>query len=495
MNADSSKPDHHHQIIPMDLLTLAEQQLLKPGGLAGGDLDRVFAQLMGPSIDAADLYFAHSRSESWLLEDRIVKDGSHSIEQGVGVRAISGEKTGFAYSDEIVLPELLTAAQSARAIAQSGNPGNGHALAARETALLYPPIDPVDSLANDDKITLLREVDKFCRAEDPCVTQVIVSLAAGLDTVLIAASDGTLAADVRPLVRLNVQVIAERNGRREQGVAGGGGRYGYRELLANGRAHALAREAVRQALVNLDSVPAPAGTMTVVLGPGWPGVLLHEAIGHGFEGDFNRKGTSAFAGRMGEKVASPLCTVVDNGTLPNRRGSLSVDDEGTPSECTVLIENGVLKGYMQDKLNARLMGMRSTGNGRRESFAHLPMPRMTNTYMLAGASDPGEIIASVPRGLYAVNFGGGQVDITNGKFVFSASEAYLIENGKITRPVKGATLIGSGPEVLTRVSMVGNDLKLDEGVGVCGKEGQSVPVGVGQPTLKIDGMTVGGTST
>jgi TldD protein len=299
---------------------------------------------------------------------------------------------------------------------------------------------------------------------------------------------------VRPLVRLNVQVIAERNGRREQGTAGGGGRYGYRELLANGRAHALAREAVRQAIVNLDSIPAPAGTMTVVLGPGWPGVLLHEAIGHGFEGDFNRKGTSAFAGRMGDKVASPLCTVVDDGTLPDRRGSLSIDDEGVPSECTVLIENGVLKGYMQDKLNARLMGMRSTGNGRRESFAHLPMPRMTNTYMLPGQSDPGEIIASVPRGLYAVNFGGGQVDITNGKFVFSASEAYLIENGKITRPVKGATLIGSGPEVLTRVSMVGNDLKLDEGVGVCGKEGQSVPVGVGQPTLKIDAMTVGGTA-
>jgi TldD protein len=479
----------------MTLLTLAEQQLLKPGGFASTDLDRVFGQLMGPSIDAADLYFQHSRSESWMLEDGIVKDGSHSIEQGVGVRAISGEKTGFAYSDEIVLPELLTAAQSARAIAQSGNPGSGHALSAREAKALYAPIDPVESLANEDKIALLQEVDKFTRTLDPRVMQVIVSLSATLDTVLIAASDGTLAADVRPLVRLNVQVIAEQNGRREQGSAGGGGRYGYRELLANGRAHALAREAVRQALVNLESVPAPAGSMTVVLGPGWPGVLLHEAIGHGFEGDFNRKGTSAFAGRMGDRIASPLCTVVDDGTLPNRRGSLSVDDEGTASECTVLVENGVLKGYMQDKLNARLMGMRSTGNGRRESFAHLPMPRMTNTYMLPGKSDPGDIIASVSRGLYAVNFGGGQVDITNGKFVFSASEAYLIENGKITRPVKGATLIGSGPEVLTRVSMVGNDLKLDEGVGVCGKEGQSVPVGVGQPTLKIDAMTVGGTST
>jgi len=478
----------------MTLLALAEQRLLSPGGLAAGDLERVFSRLMGPSIDAADLYFQHSRSESWVLEDGIVKEGSHSIEQGVGVRAISGEKTGFAYSDEIVLPELLTAAQSARAIAQGGRDAGSHALAARQTPVLYPPIDPVESLPNEDKIILLREVDKFCRSADPRIGQVVVSLSAVVDTVLIAAADGTLAADVRPLVRLNVQVIAEQNGRREQGVAGGGGRYGYRELLANGRARALAHEAVRQALVNLESVPAPAGSMTVVLGPGWPGVLLHEAIGHGLEGDFNRKGTSAFSGRVGDKVAAAGVTVVDDGTLANRRGSLSVDDEGVPTECTTLIENGVLKGYMQDKLNARLMGTRATGNGRRESFAHLPMPRMTNTYMLAGAHDPQEIIASVERGLYAVNFGGGQVDITNGKFVFSASEAYLIENGRITRPVKGATLIGSGPEVLTRVSMVGNDLKLDEGVGVCGKEGQSVPVGVGQPTLRIDAMTVGGTA-
>ena len=478
----------------MTLLALAERQLLQPGGLSSGDLDRVFSQLMGPSIDAADLYFQHSRSESWVLEDGIVKEGSHSIEQGVGVRAMSGEKTGFAYSDEIVLPQLLTAAQSARAIAQSGVPGGGHALASNETRALYAPIDPVESLANEEKIALLREVDKFARAQDPCVNQVIVSISAVLDTVMVAAADGTLSADVRPLVRMNVQVIAERNGRREQGSAGAGGRFGYREFLANGRAHALAREAVRQALVNLDSVAAPAGTMTVVLGPGWPGVLLHEAIGHGFEGDFIRKGTSAFAKSMGEKVASELCTIVDDGTLPNRRGSLSVDDEGVPTECTTLISNGRLSGYMQDKMNARLMGSRPTGNGRRESFAHLPMPRMTNTYMLPGKSDPQEIIASVQRGLYAVNFGGGQVDITNGKFVFSASEAYLIENGKVTRPVKGATLIGSGPDVLMRVSMVGNDLKLDEGVGTCGKEGQSVPVGVGQPTLKIDSMTVGGTA-
>ncbi len=478
----------------MSLLALAEQRLLAPGGLVSTDLDRVFGQLVGPSIDAADLYFQHSRSESWMLEDGIVKDGSHSIEQGVGVRAMSGEKTGFAYSDEIVLPELLTAAKSARAIAQSGNDRAANALSASESRALYPPLDPVESIANEEKIALLREVDKYTRSLDPRITQVIVSLSATLDTVLVAAMDGTLAADVRPLVRMNVQVIAEANGRRESAHVGGGGRYGYRELLADGRAHGFAREAVRQALVNLESVPAPAGSMPVVLGPGWPGVLLHEAIGHGFEGDFIRKGTSAFAGRYGDRIAAKGVTVVDDGTLANRRGSLSVDDEGTPSECTVLVEDGILKGYMQDKFNAQLMGARSTGNGRRESFAHLPMPRMTNTYMLAGRHDPGEIIASVERGLYAVNFGGGQVDITNGKFTFSASEAYLIENGKVTRPVKGATLIGSGAEVLTRVSMIGNDLKLDEGVGVCGKEGQSVPVGVGQPTLRIDAMTVGGTA-
>jgi TldD protein len=478
----------------MTLLSLAEQRLLTPGGLASGDLDRVFSQLIGPSIDAADLYFQHSRSESWVLEDGIVKEGNHSIEQGVGVRAMSGEKTGFAYSDEIVLPELLTAAKSARAIAQSGSDRNTHALVARGAKQLYAPIDPLESIGNEEKIRVLREVDQFARSLDPRIGQVVVSLSATLDTVLVAAADGTLAADVRPLVRLNVQVIAEQNGRRESGSAGGGGRYSYPELLAEGRAHAFAREAVRTALVNLEAVPAPAGNMTVVLGAGWPGVLLHEAIGHGFEGDFIRKGTSAFAGRLGDRVAAPGVTVVDDGTLSNRRGSLSVDDEGVPTECTVLVEDGILKGYMQDKFNAQLMGVRSTGNGRRESFAALPMPRMTNTYMRAGTRDPAEIIASVERGIYAANFGGGQVDITSGKFTFSASEAYLIENGKITRPVKGATLIGSGPDVLTRVSMIGNDLKLDEGVGVCGKEGQSVPVGVGQPTLRIDAMTVGGTA-
>jgi TldD protein len=476
------------------LIAQAENRLLAPGGLATGDLERVFTQLMGPSIDAADLYFQHSRSESWVLEEGIVKDGSHSIEQGVGVRAISGEKTGFAYSDEIVLPQLLEASKAARAIAHGGN-GAGKPLAVHGVKPLYPAIDPVESLPNPDKIAVLREVDAYARSRDPRVKQVIVSINATLDTVLIAGSDGTLAADVRPLVRLSVQVIAEQNGRREQGYAGGGGRYGYRELLEDGRAHAFAEEAVRQALVNLDAVDAPAGTMTVVLGPGWPGVLLHEAIGHGLEGDFNRKGSSAFAGRIGQRVAAPGVTVVDDGTLPGRRGSLSVDDEGTPTSCTTLIEDGILKGYMQDKLNARLMGMAPTGNGRRESFAQLPMPRMTNTYMLAGQHDPQDIIRSVKKGLYAVNFGGGQVDITNGKFVFSASEAYLIEDGKVTAPVKGATLIGSGPDVLTRVSMIGNDLALDEGIGVCGKDGQSVPVGVGQPTLRVESMTVGGTAS
>jgi TldD protein len=482
-------------LMPMStLLEQVQQRLLTPGGLATGDLERVFDQLMAPSIDAADLYFQHSRSESWTLEEGIVKDGSHSIEQGVGVRAISGEKTGFAYSDEIVLPQLLEASKAARAIAQDGR-GAGRPLALGNARSLYPAIDPVESLPNPDKIALLREVDAYARSRDPRITQVIVSLAATLDTILIAASDGTLAADVRPLVRINVQVIAEANGRREQGYAGGGGRYSYGELIANGRALGFADEAVRQALVNLESIDAPAGQMTVVLGPGWPGVLLHEAIGHGLEGDFNRKGSSAFAGRIGQRVAAKGVTVVDDGTLAGRRGSLNIDDEGNPSQRNVLIEDGILRGYIQDSLNARLMGVKPTGNGRRESYAHLPMPRMTNTYMLGGDRDPAEIIRSVKKGLYAPNFGGGQVDITNGKFTFSASEAYLIEDGKITAPVKGATLIGSGPEVLNRVSMIGNDMKLDEGVGVCGKDGQSVPVGVGQPTLRIDSMTVGGTAS
>ncbi|MFZ1837171.1 MAG: metalloprotease TldD, partial [Dokdonella sp.] len=389
---------------------------------------------------------------------------------------------------------LLEAAGSARAIAREGANGNGRPLALTSSRALYPPIDPIDSMSSEAKVRLLGEIDAYARSLDARVKEVIVSVSATVDTVLVAASDGTLAADVRPLVRFNVQVIAEQNGRRESGGCGGGGRYDLVELLENDRARRIAREAVRSALVNLDAVEAPAGNMTVVLGPGWPGVLLHEAIGHGFEGDFNRKGTSAFSGSMGQRVAAKGVTIVDDGTLAGRRGSLSVDDEGTPTNCTVLVEDGIMRGLIQDKFNARLMGMPPTGNGRRESFAHLPMPRMTNTYMLAGDKDPEEILRSVKRGLYAVNFGGGQVDITNGKFVFSASEAYLIEDGKVTRPVKGATLIGAGPEVLKHVSMIGNDLKLDEGVGVCGKDGQSVPVGVGQPTLKIDNLTVGGTA-
>ncbi len=476
-------------------LDTARQVLLEPAGMGDNELQRVLDQLLGHAVDSADLYFQTSRHESWVLEDGIVKEGSHNIEQGAGVRAISGEKTGFAYSDEIVLPALSQAAETARAIARSGSQAQVQAWQQPPGHRLYLPADPLDSMSADDKVAMLQRLDAEARRQDPRVSQVIVSLAGVHEVVLIAASDGTLGADVRPLVRLNVTVIAEHNGRREQGSAGGGGRVAYSYFLEEDRGLGYAREAVRQALVNLEAVAAPAGTMQVVLGPGWPGVLLHEAIGHGLEGDFNRKGSSAFSGRIGERVASPLCTVVDNGTLVNRRGSLNVDDEGVPTQETVLIEKGVLKGYMQDKLNARLMGVAPTGNGRRESYAHLPMPRMTNTYMLAGEHDPQEIIASVDKGLYAVNFGGGQVDITSGKFVFSACEAYLIENGKVTRPVKGATLIGNGPDVLTRVSMVGNDLQLDTGIGTCGKEGQSVPVGVGQPTLRIDGLTVGGTGT
>ena len=474
-------------------LARAEWRLLSPTGLELNDLDRAFSRLLGPGVDAGDLYFQHSRRENWTVEDGIVKDGAHSIEQGVGVRAISGEKTGFAYSDDIRGEALIESAAAARAISREGSTvasGQRIVVAGRE---LYAGDDPIDGMPADIKVAKLREIDAWLRAADPRVQQVIVSLAGAIDTVLVARSDGTVAADVRPLVRFNVQVIVLQKGRRESGYAGGGGRYSYEELFSGGRPESIAREALRQALVNLEAIDAPAGTMPVVLGPGWPGVLLHEAVGHGLEGDFNRKGTSVYSGRIGERVASPGVTIVDDGTLAARRGSLNIDDEGTPTQCTVLIEDGVLRGYMQDTLNARLMGMAPTGNGRRESFASLPMPRMTNTYMLAGNHDPAEMIASVERGLYAPNFGGGQVDITSGKFVFSASEAYLIENGRITRPVKGATLIGNGPETMTRVSMIGNDLQLDAGVGICGKDGQSVPVGVGQPSLKIDAMTVGGT--
>jgi TldD protein len=471
----------------------ASQTLLAPTGLGLPDLERVLDRLMSSRLDAADVYCENTRLESWMLEDGIIREGAFSIEQGAGLRAMAGEKTGFAFTDEIQLDSLLEAADAARAIAHRGKSRKIALPSASEARPLYPALNPLASLDEAAKVDLLRRVDAEARAQDPRVSQVIVNLVAAYDVMLVAASDGTLASDVRPLVRMNCSVIVEANGRREQGSAGGGARGPLGFLIEEDRALGFAREAVRQALVNLEAVEAPAGTMTVVLGPGWPGVLLHEAVGHGLEGDFNRKGTSAFAGRIGQQVASPLCTVVDDGTLPGRRGSLSVDDEGTPSQYNVLIENGILRGYMQDKMNARLMGVAPTGNGRRESYAHLPMPRMTNTYMLAGPHSPDEIIASVDRGLYAVNFGGGQVDITSGKFVFSASEAYLIEGGRVTRPVKGATLVGNGPDVLTRVSMVGSDLQLDAGVGSCGKEGQTVPVGVGQPTLRVEDLTVGGT--
>ena len=478
---------------PLDAMAMARAAILAPGGLDERGLDRVLGLVMGHAVDSADLYFQLSREESWALEDGIVKEGSASIEEGVGVRAIAGEKTGFAYSDEIMLPALEEASRAARAIARQAP---GQAIQAWHNTTghkLYLPVDPLATLTDDVKVAWLARVDQETRRMDPRVVQVMASVNAVHEIMLVANSEGSLAADVRPLVRFNVSVIVEQDGRREQGYAGAGGRYSLDELVANDRPIELAREAVRQALVNLDAVPAPAGSMPVVLGPGWPGILLHEAIGHGLEGDFNRKGTSAFSNRIGERVASEFCTVVDDGTISGRRGSLNIDDEGTPTQCTTLIENGVLKGYLQDKMNARLTKTASTGNGRRESFAHVTLPRMTNTYMRPGPHDPGEIIASVAKGIYAVNFGGGQVDITSGKFVFSASEAYLIENGKIGAPIRGATLIGNGPDVLTRVTMIGNDLKLDDGVGTCGKEGQSVPVGVGQPTLRIDAMTVGGT--
>jgi len=475
-------------------LEIARKNLLEPGGLTDGQLQNVLNKVLGNTIDNADLYFQAIYSESLVLEDGIIKGGSYNIDRGVGVRAMSGEKTGFAYSDDIILPALEQAATAARSI--SKNDGQNKIKTSQWSTghELYLPINPLLSASENDKVALLQKIDAFTRKQDPRIVQVSVSLAAEYETVLIMASDGQLAADVRPLVRLNVSVVLEQNGRREQGYAGGGGRFDYKYFFENDRGLEYGKEAVRQAAVNLEAIDAPAGTMPVVLGPGWPGVLLHEAVGHGLEGDFNRKGTSIYSGRMGEQVASTLCTVVDNGSLPNRRGSLNVDDEGTPTQCTVLIENGILRNYIQDKRNARLMGMESTGNGRRESYASMPLPRMTNTYLLPGTSTPEEIIASVKKGLYAVNFGGGQVDITSGKFVFSASEAYLIEDGKITAPVKGATLIGNGPDALSRVSMVGNNLQLDSGIGICGKDGQSVPVGVGQPTLKIDKLTVGGTN-
>ncbi len=476
-------------------LAVARDVLLTPFGLDESILIKTLGTMFTHRVDYADLYFQFTKSEGWSLEEGIVKTGSFSIDQGVGVRAVSGDKTAFSYSDEISERALNEAAIATRTIARQGSGKIKVASAIQQVGGrdLYLPNDPLTSLDATEKVKLLEKVERIARAKDPRVVQVMAGLAGEYDVVLVVRSDGVLAADIRPLVRVSITVIAEQNGRREMGSSGGGGRYSYGyfsdELLEK-----YASEAVASALVNLEARPAPAGPMTVVLGPGWPGVLLHEAIGHGLEGDFNRKGSSAFSGRIGERVAAKGVTVVDDGTIADRRGSLNIDDEGNPTQCTTLIENGILKGYIQDTMNARLMKMPVTGNARRESFAHLPMPRMTNTYMLGGDKDPAEILASVKNGLYAVNFGGGQVDITNGKFVFSASEAYMIENGKVTYPVKGATLIGNGPDVLNRVSMIGNDMCLDSGVGVCGKEGQSVPVGVGQPTLRIDGVTVGGTA-
>ena len=479
----------------IDAVDYAREHLLAPAGLKPATLDKAIARLMGRQLDYADLYFQATRFETWTVEDGIVKEGVHSIDEGVGVRAVVGERTGFAYADQLDEAALFDAVEAARGIARTQGSGEYKVPKANAYQALYPVVDPLVTLADADKVALLADLDQRARAMDPRVIQVIASLAAVHEIILVQAADGTLAADVRPLVRINVSVIMESNGRREQGYAGGGGRGDFGLVTAGGRPVAIAAEAVRSAAVNMEAVPSPAGNMPVVLGAGWPGILLHEAIGHGLEGDFNRKGTSAFSGRIGERVATEQCTVVDDGTLTGRRGSLNVDDEGTPTQCTTLIERGVLVGYMHDKLNARLMKTRSTGNGRRESYAYAPMPRMTNTYMLPGSHDPEEIIASVEKGIYAPNFGGGQVDITSGKFVFSASEAYLIERGKKTTPIKGTMLIGNGPEVLTRVSMIGNDLQLDAGVGTCGKDGQSVPVGVGQPTIRIDSLTVGGTQT
>lgn len=475
---------------PFDLV---RERLLEPAGLEIAQLEQFMARLLEARLDYADLYFQAARQESWSVEDGIVRSGAYSVDRGVGVRAVVGEKTGFAYADRLDRGAIEDAVDAARAIARQHRNAAVSVSRRQPAARLYGTDDPLLSIPDGDKVQLLADLDAMVRRLDERIVQVSASLAAVHEYVLVLASDGTLAADVRPLARMNVSVILEHGGRREQGYAGAGGRYGYERFLEGEFVDSLAREAVRQADVNMQAIPAPAGNMTVVLGSGWPGVLLHEAIGHGLEGDFNRKGTSAFCGRIGERVATQHCTVVDDGTLAERRGSLAVDDEGTATRCTTLIEDGVLKGYMHDKMNARLMGQSSTGNARRESFAHVPMPRMTNTYMLPGPESPEEIIASVASGIYANNFGGGQVDITSGKFVFSASEAYLIENGRIGAPIKGAMLIGNGPEVLTRVSMVGNDLELDPGIGVCGKEGQSVPVGVGQPTLKIDSLTVGGT--
>ena len=478
-----------------EVVATVEKQLLQAKGMSLSDIEHSIGTLLGREIDYGEVFIQSTRGESFGLEDGIVKDGSFGVEAGIGVRALAGEKTGFAYSEDIRLDGLQEAAKAAQSIAGAGAPRNLPSFRVGGYPSLYSAIDPISSLSDEEKVSLLQRVDQVARAQDRRVQEVNVRISGNHETMLVMASDGTLAADIRPLVRFDVSVIVEHNGRRERGNAGGGGRRSLDSLAEGEWTDNLAKEAVRMALVNLEAVDAPAGPMPVVLGPGWPGVLLHEAVGHGLEGDFNRKGSSAFSNRVGEQVASPLCTVVDDGTLEARRGSLSVDDEGTQTQMTTLIENGVLKGYMQDKLNARLMNVAATGNGRRQSYAHVPMPRMTNTYMLPGQDMPEDIIRSVKNGIYAVNFGGGSVDITSGRFVFSATEAYRIEDGHVTAPIRGATLVGSGPEVMNRISMVGNDLDLDGGVGVCGKDGQSVPVGVGQPTLKVDEIVVGGTAT
>ena len=480
----------------LERLAIAEGLLLEPFGLNEAALARALATIGEHRVDDADLYFQSTRHEGWSLEEGIVKSGSFSIDQGVGVRAVAGEKTAFAYSDELSDAALLDAARTVRTIAAAGQNKRikvGAKPRVAASRVLYAPTDPIATLDSAQKVALLERVEKMARAKDPRIVQVMAGLAAEYEVVLVARADGTRAADVRPLVRVSVTVIAEQNGRREVGTGGGGGRFGL-GYFQDGVLKSYVEQAVNAALTNLEARPAPAGEMSVVLGPGWPGVLLHEAVGHGLEGDFNRKGSSTFAGRIGQRVAAKGVTVLDDGTIADRRGSLNIDDEGHATQRNVLIEDGILKGYIQDAMNARLMGVKPTGNGRRESYAHVPMPRMTNTYMLAGHRPKEEIIASMKRGLYATNFGGGQVDITSGKFVFSASEAFWVENGKIAYPVKGATLIGNGPEAMTRVSLIGNDMELDTGVGVCGKDGQSVPVGVGQPTLRIDRLTVGGTA-
>jgi TldD protein len=479
----------------IERLAIAKSLLLTPFGLDESHLTRALNEIKAHKVNEADLYFQYTRSEGWSLEEGIVKTGSFSIDQGVGVRAVSGEKTAFAYSDDISEASLLDAARTVRTISAAAHSRRAQTATKNvaKSRSLYSGVDPISTLDSTAKVELLGKVERLARAKDPRVAQVMAGLASEYDVVLVARADGTLAADVRPLVRLSVTVIAEQKGRREVGSSGGGGRFGL-AYFSDDQLSQYVDEAVHAAVTNLDARPAPAGEMTVVLGPGWPGILLHEAIGHGLEGDFNRKGSSAFSGRVGERVAAKGVTVLDDGTIADRRGSLNVDDEGNTSQRTVLIEDGILKGYIQDSMNARLSGVAPTGNGRRESYAHVPMPRMTNTYMLGGGEEPQEIVKSIKKGLYATNFGGGQVDITSGKFVFSASEAYWVENGKILYPVKGATIVGNGPDALTRVTMIGNDMKLDSGVGICGKEGQSVPVGVGQPTLRIDGLTVGGTA-